>query len=73
MPNYKNITHVLAVVLSAVAGFVVTPAGQAVIKQYPVLSGVTGVVLMLAAVYHIPVNSPAPSASATQPAVTKAP
>ncbi len=56
MPNYKNITHILAGALAIVAGFVVTPAGQAIIKQYPWSSGLAGVILALAAVYHVPVE-----------------
>lgn len=57
MPNYKNLTHYLALGLAAVASFVVTPAGQAVIKQYPWSSGLAGVILTLVAVYHIPVDN----------------
>jgi hypothetical protein len=63
VPSYKTITHVFAVALAAVAGFVVTPAGQAVIHQYPVLSGLAGVILTLAAVYHVPVALPVAKAS----------
>jgi hypothetical protein len=61
MPNYKTFTHVLAVVLASLAGFVVTPAGQAVIHQYPYLSGAAGVILTLAAVYHVPTASSVPT------------
>ena len=64
MANYKNITHILAVALSVVAGFVVTPAGQAVIHQYPYLSGAAGVILTLAAVYHVPTASSVPAVKA---------
>jgi hypothetical protein len=70
MPNYKTITHVFAVALAGLASFVVTPAGQALIKQYPWSSGIVAVVLTLAAVYHIPVVGPTLALSA---AVTKAP
>jgi hypothetical protein len=50
----KTLTHIMAVVLSAVVGFAATPAGQSVVHQYPILSGVFGVLGVLAAVYHQP-------------------
>ena len=50
----KKITHVFAVVLAGLAAFVVTPAGQALVHQYPWLSGIVGVIVSLAAVYHNP-------------------
>lgn len=50
----KKITHVFAVVLSGAVAFAATPAGQALVHQYPVLSGVVGVIGVLGAVYHNP-------------------
>ena len=50
----KKITHVLAVAASAVVVFVVSPAGQALIHQYPILSGIAGVIGALVSVYHDP-------------------
>lgn len=54
MGKFKNITHWVAAGLTVVAGFAVSPAGQAVIAQYPKLAGVTGLLSVLAALYHDP-------------------
>ena len=50
----KKITHIFAVIASGVMIFVATPAGQAVIHQYPVISAVLGAIGALTAVYHSP-------------------
>jgi hypothetical protein len=50
----KTITHVFAVVLAAVVTFAVSPAGQALVKQYPKIAGVFGILVALGAVYHEP-------------------
>jgi hypothetical protein len=60
MSKIKKVTHVFAVVLTGAAGFLATPAGRAVVGQYPVLSAAAAGVLALAALYHNPVaQSPA--------------
>lgn len=51
----KKLTHVLAVALATAAGFAMTDAGQALIKQYPKLAGVAGM-LGVAALYFNPKN-----------------
>ena len=51
---FKKITHVFAVVFAGAVGFAATPAGQALIHQYPVVSGMAGVLTALFAVYHDP-------------------
>lgn len=50
----KTVTHVIAAVLATGAAFLVSPAGQALLKQYPKLSVVSGLVLTLASLYHDP-------------------
>lgn len=52
--NFKTITHWFAGAIAVIAAFAVTPAGQALIKQYPYLSGVAGAVITIAALYHNP-------------------
>ncbi|HUJ33273.1 MAG TPA: hypothetical protein VLY23_18470 [Candidatus Acidoferrum sp.] len=56
MGKFKKLTHVLAVAAVAVVGFVVSPAGQAVVKQYPWASAISGAILAVAAIYHVPLN-----------------
>ncbi len=55
MSKFKKITHVLAVVAAAAAGFIATPAGKALLGQYPVLSAAGAAILAVAALYHNPV------------------
>ena len=50
----KKITYILGAVLSAGAAFAVTPAGQALIHQYPILSGVVSIIGILGALFHTP-------------------
>lgn len=52
--NYKNLTHYFAIAVVAIAGFAISPAGQAVVSQYPKLSGIFAGVIALAALYHQP-------------------
>lgn len=54
--NVSAITHVLAVAFSAAVVFVMSPAGQALVKQYPKLSVASGILLAIAAVYHVPTS-----------------
>lgn len=58
MGKFKSVTHVFAVLVAALAAFAVSPAGQALVKQYPYLSGLAGVVIALSAVYHSPLKPP---------------
>lgn len=51
---FKKITHVFAFVGAAVMGFVASPAGQAVVHQYPIVSAVLGMAGAIIAVYHAP-------------------
>lgn len=50
----KPLTHVIAVGIAAIAGFLVTPAGQALIRQYPVLVPVATGIGVIAALYRTP-------------------
>jgi hypothetical protein len=50
----KTITYYLAVVIAAIAAFAVTPAGQALIAQYPKLSIVFAIIGALGALFHNP-------------------
>jgi hypothetical protein len=52
--SVKAVTHVVAAILAAGAAFLVTPAGQALVHQYPKLSVVSGLVFTLASLYHDP-------------------
>lgn len=54
MSKFKRVTHVLAAIGLGIVGFIVSPAGQALIRQYPIISGVATGVAALAAVYHVP-------------------
>lgn len=55
MSKFKKVTHVFAAALAAAAAFVITPAGKALIGQFPLLSAAAAGILALAAVYHNPV------------------
>lgn len=63
MGKYKKLTHVLAVVIAGVATFFATPAGLAVVKQYPVLAPAVAGLAMIAALYRSPKNGPTPQGS----------
>ena len=53
-PAFSKVTHILALVLGTVAAFLVSPAGQALILQYPHLSVVAGLITGIAALYKTP-------------------
>jgi hypothetical protein len=53
-PAVSKATHVIAAVLASVAAFALTPAGQALIAQYPHLAVVSGLVATLASLYKAP-------------------
>jgi hypothetical protein len=53
-PVVSKATHVIAAVLASVAAFALTPAGQALIAQYPHLAVVSGLVATLASLYKTP-------------------
>jgi hypothetical protein len=50
----KTITHVFAAILAGAVAFAVSPAGQALVRQYPKLAAVVGIITALGAVYHDP-------------------
>lgn len=53
-PAVSKVTHILAGILAAVAAFALTPAGQALIAQYPHLAVVGGLLSTLSALYKSP-------------------
>ena len=53
LAGFKKVTHVLAGVLATASAFALTPAGEAIIKQYPKLGGVAGI-LGVVALYFSP-------------------
>lgn len=55
--KFKSITHFAAVVIAAVSAFVLTPAGQAVLAQYPKLATIGGGIGAILALYHSPKTS----------------
>ena len=52
LAGFKNLTHYLAVGMIAAYGFAMSPAGQALVKQYPKLSGVVGMLGGVMALYY---------------------
>jgi hypothetical protein len=50
----KTITHILAAAALAVWGFILTPAGQAILNQYPKLASAFAGITTLFALYHSP-------------------
>ena len=52
--NAPTLTHYLVVLYLAASSFIVTPAGQALIHQYPYLAGVATTLSFLGALYHVP-------------------
>jgi len=53
-PNIKTITHFIAAGLAMAVAFAVSPAGQALVHQFPKLAGAVGVLLALGSLYHNP-------------------
>jgi hypothetical protein len=56
MDKFKNATHYLAVILIGAIAFLESPAGQAVVKQYPHLEPALGLLTTIAALYHVPLK-----------------
>ena len=52
--NAPTLTHYLVALYTALSGFAVSPAGVALIHQYPYLAGVVSTLGFLGALYHIP-------------------
>jgi hypothetical protein len=52
----KTITHIYAAVAVAVGGFLLTPAGVAILHQYPRLASLLALAAALG-VYHNPVKA----------------
>ncbi len=52
--NAPTVTHYLVVLYTAISGFAASPAGIALIHQYPYLAGVFSTLGFMAALYHIP-------------------
>lgn len=50
----KKVTHVVALIVVTGAAFCVTPAGQALVHQYPVLAPIAAGLATLAALYFNP-------------------
>jgi hypothetical protein len=50
----KAVEHVFALVGTAAMTFIVSPAGQAIVHQYPVLAPITSGLAFLLAYYHTP-------------------
>lgn len=58
MPTkYKKLTHVFAVAVVFIAGFFMSPAGEAIAKQYPILVPIVAGITTIAAVYRQPRQS----------------
>jgi hypothetical protein len=57
MDVYKKATHVIAVAVLAAAGFFMTPAGQALVHQYPYIEPLASGLAVVAALYHNPKTS----------------
>jgi hypothetical protein len=55
--NAKGITHLYALIAAAVGSFLVSPAGQAVLMQYPHLASVISAISIILALYHNPSKS----------------
>jgi hypothetical protein len=50
----SKLTHIIAIIGAAATAFLLTPAGQAIIHQYPKLAPIAGAIATLFAVYHNP-------------------
>ena len=53
---YKKATHIAAVAVIAAGAFALSPAGQALVAQYPKLATVSAVLVFLTSLYHQPKN-----------------
>ena len=54
MTQYTKVTHIVAGGIAAVGAFLSTPAGEALVKQYPHVSAVIVSVVTLILLYHKP-------------------
>jgi len=52
----KTITHVYALIAAAIGAFLLTPAGSALLTQYPKLASLLAVATVLG-IYHSPAKS----------------
>lgn len=50
----RRFTHVLALLATSAYTFMLTPAGQALVHQYPILTAVVGGLTTVLALYHQP-------------------
>lgn len=50
----KKVTHLAAVAIIAIAGFLETPAGKALVSQYPHLAPIASGIGVLVALYSNP-------------------
>ena len=55
--NFKKVTHVAAALFAAAVGFAVSPAGEALVRQYPKLAAVSTLLGLLGSLYHSPKNA----------------
>lgn len=58
LSKYKNLTHFIALVVGSVAAFLMTPAGEALVKQYPHLTDIAAIVVFLAGLYGVTPKKP---------------
>ena len=54
LSKFKGVTHFAAAAFTAIVGFAASPAGQAIVKQYPKLSAAATLLGLLGALYHNP-------------------
>jgi len=54
--NLKTFTKWSALVIASAYGFLLSPAGAAMVKQYPHLEAAMSGLAMLAALLHVPVK-----------------
>lgn len=54
MKKFANFTHYLALGAAGVVAFAATPAGEALVKQYPHLTAAVALAGLVAALYHNP-------------------
>lgn len=52
--KFSTLTHFLAAAAAATVAFFVSPAGQAVLHQYPHLAPIASGVALIAGLYHSP-------------------
>ena len=52
--KFSSITHYLAVAAVLAVGFLESPAGQALARQYPHIEPIAGLLTTVLALYHVP-------------------